>query len=85
VTPGAPTFNTGVVEEAATEVLAHVSIHTLNDRYSDPEDFFTPHTQVGNFLFADGSVRSLSSSMTLITLQALATRNGGEVINSDGL
>jgi prepilin-type N-terminal cleavage/methylation domain-containing protein/prepilin-type processing-associated H-X9-DG protein len=84
VTPGAPTFNLAVVEEAPTQVLAHVSIHALNDRNSDPEDFFTPHTGVGNFLFGDGSVRALSTSTAVNFLQALATRNGGEAVNVDG-
>ena len=85
VTPGAPTFNTGVIEEAPTQVLAHVSIHVLNDRNSDPEDFFTPHTGVGNFLFGDGSVRTLTTATPVKVLQALATRNGGEAVNADGL
>jgi prepilin-type N-terminal cleavage/methylation domain-containing protein/prepilin-type processing-associated H-X9-DG protein len=85
VTPGAPTFNTGAIEEAPTQVLAHVSIHALNDRNSDPEDFFTPHTGVGNFLFGDGSVRTLTTATPVKLLQALATRNGGEVVNADGL
>ncbi len=83
VTPGAPTFNLGAVGEAPEQVLAHVAIHTLNDRNSDPEDFFTPHTGGGNFLFADGSVRLLNTSVSLIVLQALATRNGGEAVNDD--
>ena len=33
-----------------------------------------------NISFCDGSVRFLSQSLTLITLQALSTRSGGEVI-----
>ncbi len=83
VTPGAPTFNLGAVGEAPEQVLAHVSIHILNDRNADPEDFFTPHTGGGNFLFADGSVRLLNTSVSIGVLQALATRNGGEAVNDN--
>jgi prepilin-type processing-associated H-X9-DG protein len=36
-----------------------------------------------NALFADGSVRFLKTSINVITLRALITRNGGEVISSD--
>jgi prepilin-type N-terminal cleavage/methylation domain-containing protein/prepilin-type processing-associated H-X9-DG protein len=38
------------------------------------------HTGGANFSFADGSVRFLSSSTDLVTLQKLSTRNGGEVV-----
>ncbi len=36
-----------------------------------------------NALFADGSVRFIKTSINPITLRALITRNGGEVISSD--
>src|SRR5262245_6324658 len=81
VTPGAPTSNQTAVEEAPTQTLVHIAAHTLNDPNADPEDFFSPHTAVGLFLFADGSVRSIRHQISLPVLQALATRNGGEVIN----
>ena len=83
ITPGAPTANLGAVEEAATEVLAHVAVHTINDANADPEDFFTPHPGVARFFFADGSVRPVRTGVTLSVLQALATRDGGEVIDPD--
>jgi prepilin-type N-terminal cleavage/methylation domain-containing protein/prepilin-type processing-associated H-X9-DG protein len=83
VTPGAPTANPSAVEEAPTQVLAHVAVHTVNDPNADPEDFFAPHTGVGMFLFADGSVRPLHARVGLAVLQALATRNGGETVNPD--
>jgi prepilin-type N-terminal cleavage/methylation domain-containing protein/prepilin-type processing-associated H-X9-DG protein len=83
VTPGAPTLNTGVVEEAPTQTLVHVAVHTLNDPNSDPEDFFTPHPGAGMFLFADGSVRPVRIGTSLAILQALATRDGGEIISPD--
>jgi prepilin-type N-terminal cleavage/methylation domain-containing protein/prepilin-type processing-associated H-X9-DG protein len=82
ITPGAPVNNQDVVEEAATQTLAHVAVHTLNDPNSDPEDFYSPHGQVCIFLFADGSVHLLPTSVSLAVLQALATRDGGET-NTD--
>jgi prepilin-type processing-associated H-X9-DG protein len=83
ITPGAAANNTGAVEDAPTQVLVHVGIHTINDANADPEDFFTPHPGTANFLFADGSVRSLRMGIDLSVLQALATRDGGEVVNPD--
>jgi prepilin-type N-terminal cleavage/methylation domain-containing protein/prepilin-type processing-associated H-X9-DG protein len=85
ITPGAPTTNLTAVEEAPTQVLVHIAVHSLNDPNADPEDFFTPHPGVAMFLFADGSVRPLRRGTPLNVLQALATRNGGEVINPDDL
>jgi prepilin-type N-terminal cleavage/methylation domain-containing protein/prepilin-type processing-associated H-X9-DG protein len=41
------------------------------------------HPGGGNFAFADGSVRFLSQSIPVKTLQALSTRAGGEVISGN--
>jgi prepilin-type N-terminal cleavage/methylation domain-containing protein len=82
VTPGAPTGNPDVVEEAPTLALVHIARHTINDPNADPEDFFSPHTNVGLFLFGDGSVRPLHARVPLDFLEALATRNGGEPVNA---
>jgi hypothetical protein len=82
ITPGAPTTSTAV-EESPTQTLAHTGSHTLNGPASDPDDFFTPHTGVGMFVFGDGSVRSVRTSVKLGVLQALSTRAGGEIINPD--
>jgi prepilin-type N-terminal cleavage/methylation domain-containing protein/prepilin-type processing-associated H-X9-DG protein len=42
--------------------------------------FSSGHTGGANMLMGDGSVRFLSSSTTLLTLQQLAARAGGEVV-----
>jgi prepilin-type processing-associated H-X9-DG protein len=42
------------------------------------------HSGGVNALFADGSVRFLQQSISIRTLAALISRNGGEVLQSDG-
>ncbi len=76
-TPGAPVY-ASIIEPASSMVLARVGPHTLNSVYSEPYDFFSPHGQVVQFLFCDGSVHPLSISTDLGVLQALATRSQGE-------
>lgn len=46
-------------------------------------NFSSNHSGVVNYLFADGHVKSLSSSVDLKTLKALATRDGGEAPSGD--
>jgi prepilin-type processing-associated H-X9-DG protein len=74
--------NPAAIEDAPTQALAHIDVETINDPRGDPEDFFTPHTGVAQFLFADGSVHSISTATGLPLLQALSTRDGGEVVNA---
>jgi prepilin-type N-terminal cleavage/methylation domain-containing protein/prepilin-type processing-associated H-X9-DG protein len=48
----------------------------------DQFHFWSLHTAGANFLFADGSVHFLSYGTSNTTMQALATRAGGEVVPS---
>ncbi len=82
-TPGAPVYYS-LFEQAPVMVMARIWNKPLNSPLSEPYDFFSPHTAVGNFLFADGSVHSLSIATDLTILQALATINGGEVVDESG-
>jgi prepilin-type processing-associated H-X9-DG protein len=50
--------------------------------YCDTHHFWSMHPGGGNWLFADGSVRFLPYCANAILL-ALATRNGGEIVNDD--
>lgn len=81
-TPGAPVY-TSVVDPAPAMALARIGSKTLNSPYCEPYDFFTPHPNVCHFLFADGSVHGLALTTSLQVLQALATRNGGEVLSAN--
>jgi prepilin-type N-terminal cleavage/methylation domain-containing protein/prepilin-type processing-associated H-X9-DG protein len=44
--------------------------------------FGSYHTNGANFCMGDGSVKFLTNSTSLVVLQQLATRNGGEVIDA---
>jgi prepilin-type N-terminal cleavage/methylation domain-containing protein len=75
-TPDAPVY-VSILEPSPTMVLARIGRRHLNDPYSEPYDFFSPHAGV-HFVFADATVHRVSPSVSPTTLQALATRNGKE-------
>ena len=81
-TPGAPVYISMMVGSPAM-VMARIGNKPLNSPYSEPYDFFSPHTGGVEFAFADGSVRLLRLTTPQNVLQALATRAGNEVVASE--
>jgi type II secretory pathway pseudopilin PulG len=45
----------------------------------------TPHAAICQFVFADGSIQPISTSIPVATMQALLTPRGGEIIDLDSL
>ena len=80
-TPNAPVY-TSAIMPPVTMPMARVGMKSLNDPWSEPYDFFTPHHAVANFAFCDGSVHSIRTAVNVTTLQQLATRAGGETVGS---
>jgi prepilin-type N-terminal cleavage/methylation domain-containing protein len=81
-TPDAPVFGSQI-DSAPVMTLARIGGRkALNDPYSEPYDFFSPHFKLVNFVFADGSVHALTSTMDLVALRGLATYASGEVIDA---
>ncbi len=89
--PGAVLFpddNDGIgyprAEDAAGMILGHAGGRRgPGDPAGEVNQFFGEHPGGVNFLFADGSVRFLKTSMNYPTFRALATRAGGEAISGD--
>lgn len=79
-TAGAPVFNSEI-HPAQTMMLARFNNKLVNDPWSEPYDFFSPHPASMNVLFADGSVRPIRFAVPIEALRALATRDGGESEN----
>jgi prepilin-type N-terminal cleavage/methylation domain-containing protein/prepilin-type processing-associated H-X9-DG protein len=71
----------------ASLVLAHgnaTHVPSADFPVYDPDTFYSMHTGPGaNFVFADGSVHFLTSSINPYTYQYLCTIAGGEVFPSD--
>jgi prepilin-type N-terminal cleavage/methylation domain-containing protein/prepilin-type processing-associated H-X9-DG protein len=76
-TPGAPVFNSSI-HPAQSMTIARFNNKPINDPWSEPYDFFSPHATTINVLFGDGSVRAVGFSTPMPILQALSTRDGGE-------
>ena len=72
------------LNEPSNFVLSHVG-EMINGAATPLEinNFSSNHSGVVNYLFADGHVKSLSSSVDFKTLKALATRDGGEALSGD--
>jgi prepilin-type N-terminal cleavage/methylation domain-containing protein/prepilin-type processing-associated H-X9-DG protein len=74
-------------EECWTQVLGPAGLEdgprTINNPEAHVEDYWSRHSGGANFLFADGSVRFLKSSISPTPWRALATRNFSEIVSSD--
>jgi prepilin-type N-terminal cleavage/methylation domain-containing protein len=66
-----------------TAVLVHSRMYTMNAPNGSPASFHSAHTGCCNFLFMDGSCRTLFDGIDLNVMRALCTRNNGEVVSSD--
>jgi len=77
--PKSPTV-LAAIEEAPVMAIARTFDGPLNNPYSTPYDFYTPHRTSGQFLFGDGSVRGLAFTVAPAVWRAIGTRNGGETI-----
>src|SRR5436305_48741 len=74
-----------VTETSAGMVLGHAGEQAgPGDPNSDVNQFYSVHSGRGvNFLFGDGHVSFLKSTMNYKSYLALATRAGGEVVSAD--
>jgi prepilin-type N-terminal cleavage/methylation domain-containing protein/prepilin-type processing-associated H-X9-DG protein len=83
--PPGPAYDNADFGEAL--VLAHTNATHLPGAdfpIFDPDTFYSMHAGKGaNFLFGDGSVHFLTSSVNPAVYQALGTIAGGEVANGD--
>jgi prepilin-type N-terminal cleavage/methylation domain-containing protein/prepilin-type processing-associated H-X9-DG protein len=74
-------------EECWTQVLGPAGLEdgnrTINNPEAHVEDYWSRHSGGANFLFADGSVRFLKSTINPIPGRAMATRNYSEIISAD--
>jgi len=65
-------------------VLSHTGEgHGPNARPAHADQFWALHPGVALFGFADGSVRPIKEQVGFAIFQALATRNGSEVVSAD--
>ena len=65
-------------------VLSHANAsHLPNSDFPiyDPDTFYSMHTGGANFVFGDGSVQFLTTTINPSTYQSMATIAGGEVVS----
>ncbi len=75
---GAPVLILGHTGDASD-----VPPHTPNSPVNHVDDFWSFHPLGANFLFVDGSVRSIKDSINPPVYWALGTKAGGETVTSD--
>ena len=73
---GAPALILGHTGDAA-------SGHTPNNPNNHVDDYSSRHAFGVNFLFCDGSIRSIKNTIDPVVWKALGTRAGGEVVRLD--
>lgn len=66
-------------EDAIVRVLGTAD-HTPNDPSNHIDDYSSHHIGGAHFTMGDGAVRFISTNISVQVFQALATRNGGEVV-----
>jgi len=76
-TMNAPVYQ-ALVSPGAGLGMARFGSRPVNDPWSEPEDFFSPHRDTIHLLFGDGSARAARTTTDLAVLQAIGTRSGGE-------
>lgn len=71
-------------EEAHALILGHTGEaaegHTPNALINHVDDFWSRHTTGVNFLFGDGSVRTINNTIGPVIWEAVGTRAGGEKV-----
>ena len=74
-------------EESFTMILGPVGLENLPRTPNNPrahvEDYWSRHPGGVNFVFGDGSVHFIKSTISPSVYQALATRGGKEVVSAD--
>ncbi len=75
----------GVIPEAseAEARIVGAADHTPNNPVGHFEDFASYHTIGAHFVLGDGSTRMIADTIAVEVYQAMATRDGGEVVQAD--
>lgn len=81
-TPGAPLYR-AVALPPSVMPLAKVGGRAMYHPFSEPYDFWSPHDDRMQYLFADGAARTLRTNVPAAVMKKLATRAGGEVVTEE--
>lgn len=78
-TANAPVYQ-AYIHPAPCMGMARFGNRPLNDRWSEPYEYFSPHRDSIHILLGDGSARPISLKASVEVLAALGTRGGGETL-----